>query len=180
MRNQTAPRINVMVAEHCYCHIEHLPSSPQPLPAHQLRCASPIAAVGRVQKPPWEPRGCCFKKKENIGKFHQRIQVIKRTSSKNCMNQKMWMPQWCIARLCTRCVPSGNPLQLTQGFLPLHLKVRLSGKRAVLQVFTSGSWRTVCSDDWKAEYGNTTCKHLGFSRYECKTEETLRDILNKL
>ncbi|OXB79543.1 UNVERIFIED_CONTAM: hypothetical protein H355_000359 [Colinus virginianus] len=41
--------------------------------------------------------------------------------------------------------------------------VRLSGKRAVLQVFTSGSWRTVCSDDWKAEYGNTTCKHLGFS-----------------
>ncbi|POI35587.1 hypothetical protein CIB84_000662, partial [Bambusicola thoracicus] len=43
--------------------------------------------------------------------------------------------------------------------------VRLSGKRAVLQVFTSGSWRTVCSDDWKAEYGNTTCKHLGFSSY---------------
>ncbi|XP_074938047.1 transmembrane protease serine 3 [Phalacrocorax aristotelis] len=43
--------------------------------------------------------------------------------------------------------------------------VRLSGKKAVLQVFTSGSWRTVCSDDWKAEYGNTTCKHLGFSSY---------------
>ncbi|XP_037997621.1 transmembrane protease serine 3 [Motacilla alba alba] len=43
--------------------------------------------------------------------------------------------------------------------------VRLSGKRAVLQVFTFGSWRTVCSDDWRAEYGNTTCKHLGFSSY---------------
>ncbi|KAJ7400599.1 transmembrane protease serine 3 [Pitangus sulphuratus] len=43
--------------------------------------------------------------------------------------------------------------------------VRLSGKKAVLQVFTSGSWRTVCSDDWRAEYGNTTCKHLGFSSY---------------
>lgn len=124
--------------------------------------------------------GAVVLKKENIGKFHRRIQVIKRTSSKNCINQEMWMPQWCVARLCTCCVPSGNPLQLTQGFLPLHLKVRLSGKRAVLQVFTSGSWRTVCSDDWKAEYGNTTCKHLGFSRYECKTEETLPDILNKL
>ncbi|KAJ7420047.1 transmembrane protease serine 3 [Willisornis vidua] len=43
--------------------------------------------------------------------------------------------------------------------------VRLSGKKAVLQVFTFGSWRTVCSDDWRAEYGNTTCKHLGFSSY---------------
>uniref|UniRef100_A0A8C3VJN7 Transmembrane serine protease 3 n=1 Tax=Catharus ustulatus TaxID=91951 RepID=A0A8C3VJN7_CATUS len=43
--------------------------------------------------------------------------------------------------------------------------VRLSGRRAVLQVFTFGSWRTVCSDDWRAEYGNTTCKHLGFSSY---------------
>ncbi|PKU36735.1 transmembrane protease serine 3 [Limosa lapponica baueri] len=58
--------------------------------------------------------------------------------------------------------------------------VRLSGKKAVLQVFTSGSWRTVCSDDWKAEYGNTTCKHLGFSRYEHVMEETLFGILNKL
>lgn len=69
----------------------------------------------------------------------------------------------------TACCPNGS-LHLTQVFLPLNLKVRLSGKRAVLQMFTSGSWRTVCSDDWKAEYGNTTCKHLGFSRYECKTE----------
>jgi len=56
----------------------------------------------------------------------------------------------------------------------------LSGKKAVLQVFTSGSWRTVCSDDWKEEYGNTTCKHLGFSRYEHKMEETLLGILNKI
>uniref|UniRef100_A0A8D0HCL6 Transmembrane serine protease 3 n=1 Tax=Sphenodon punctatus TaxID=8508 RepID=A0A8D0HCL6_SPHPU len=43
--------------------------------------------------------------------------------------------------------------------------VRLSGKKAVLQVFTLGAWRTVCSDDWKAGYGNITCKHLGFSSY---------------
>ncbi|XP_075776401.1 transmembrane protease serine 3 [Pelodiscus sinensis] len=43
--------------------------------------------------------------------------------------------------------------------------VRLSGKKAVLQVFTFGSWRTVCSDDWKEEKGNATCKRLGFSSY---------------
>ncbi|RMC06190.1 hypothetical protein DUI87_15620 [Hirundo rustica rustica] len=58
-----------------------------------------------------------------------------------------------------------NLSELTESFLVLNLKVRLSGKRAVLQVFTFGSWRTVCSDDWRAEYGNTTCKHLGFSSY---------------
>ncbi|XP_050792593.1 transmembrane protease serine 3 isoform X2 [Gopherus flavomarginatus] len=43
--------------------------------------------------------------------------------------------------------------------------VRLSGKKAVLQVFTFGSWRTVCSDDWNDENGNATCKRLGFSSY---------------
>uniref|UniRef100_A0A8C6Y0T1 Transmembrane serine protease 3 n=1 Tax=Naja naja TaxID=35670 RepID=A0A8C6Y0T1_NAJNA len=43
--------------------------------------------------------------------------------------------------------------------------VRLSGKRAVLQVFSFGTWRTVCSDGWKENYGNVTCKYLGFSRY---------------
>ncbi|XP_029435069.1 transmembrane protease serine 3 [Rhinatrema bivittatum] len=43
--------------------------------------------------------------------------------------------------------------------------VRLSGKNAVLQVFTSGSWRTVCSEDWKVLYGNMTCKQLGFPSY---------------
>ncbi|ETE59393.1 Transmembrane protease serine 3, partial [Ophiophagus hannah] len=45
--------------------------------------------------------------------------------------------------------------------------VRLSGKRAVLQVFSLGTWRTVCSDGWKENYGNVTCKYLGFSREEC-------------
>ncbi|XP_014380804.1 transmembrane protease serine 3 [Alligator sinensis] len=43
--------------------------------------------------------------------------------------------------------------------------VRLSGREGGLQVFTSGFWRTVCSDDWKEAYGNATCKHLGFSSY---------------
>lgn len=104
---------------------------------------------------------------------------MKKTSSKNLTSEEMWMPQWCMTLLCTCCVPGGYSSQLTRVFL-LNLKVRLSGKKAVLQVFTSGSWRTVCSDDWKAEYGNTTCKHLGFSRYEHKMEETLFGILNKL
>uniref|UniRef100_A0A670YW96 Transmembrane serine protease 3 n=1 Tax=Pseudonaja textilis TaxID=8673 RepID=A0A670YW96_PSETE len=43
--------------------------------------------------------------------------------------------------------------------------VRLSGKRAVLQVFSFGTWRTVCSNGWKENYGNVTCKYLGFSSF---------------
>ncbi|KAM4796682.1 transmembrane protease serine 3 [Rhinophrynus dorsalis] len=43
--------------------------------------------------------------------------------------------------------------------------VRLSGKNSVLQAYAAGSWKTVCSDDWKAVYGNITCKQLGFSSY---------------
>uniref|UniRef100_A0ABM5FVB4 Transmembrane protease serine 3 n=1 Tax=Pogona vitticeps TaxID=103695 RepID=A0ABM5FVB4_9SAUR len=43
--------------------------------------------------------------------------------------------------------------------------VRLSGKEAVLQVFSFGTWRTMCSDDWKAGYGSVTCKYLGFSSF---------------
>ncbi|KAK9402075.1 Tmprss3: Transmembrane protease serine 3, partial [Crotalus adamanteus] len=43
--------------------------------------------------------------------------------------------------------------------------VRLSGKRAVLQVFSFGTWRTVCSDGWKDNYGNVSCKYLGFSSF---------------
>nr|XP_033798819.1 transmembrane protease serine 3 [Geotrypetes seraphini] len=43
--------------------------------------------------------------------------------------------------------------------------VRLSGQNSVLQVFTSSSWRTVCSDNWKVIYGKMTCKQLGFPSY---------------
>ncbi|KAE8621341.1 hypothetical protein XENTR_v10004777 [Xenopus tropicalis] len=42
---------------------------------------------------------------------------------------------------------------------------RLSGRNSVLQAYTAGSWRTVCSDEWKGLYGNLTCKQLGFSSY---------------
>uniref|UniRef100_A0A8C3T8A9 Transmembrane serine protease 3 n=1 Tax=Chelydra serpentina TaxID=8475 RepID=A0A8C3T8A9_CHESE len=52
-----------------------------------------------------------------------------------------------------------------QSYVPTTMSCfRLSGKKAVLQVFTFGSWRTVCSDDWNNENGNATCKRLGFSR----------------
>ncbi|KAJ1112840.1 hypothetical protein NDU88_001101 [Pleurodeles waltl] len=54
--------------------------------------------------------------------------------------------------------------------------VRLSGSNAVLQVFTSGSWRTVCSDDWKALYGNMTCKQLGYASYVRSTSITVGAI----
>ncbi|XP_044297664.1 transmembrane protease serine 3 [Varanus komodoensis] len=48
--------------------------------------------------------------------------------------------------------------------------VRLSGKKAVLQVFSFGSWRTVCSDGWKDNYGSVTCKYLGFSSFESSAD----------
>ncbi|XP_053310254.1 transmembrane protease serine 3 [Spea bombifrons] len=51
--------------------------------------------------------------------------------------------------------------------------VRLSGKNAVLQAYTGGSWRTVCSDDWNAYYGNFTCKQLGFSSYVASSSVAL-------
>ncbi|XP_043931327.1 transmembrane protease serine 3-like [Protopterus annectens] len=43
--------------------------------------------------------------------------------------------------------------------------VRLSGKNSVLQVFSSGSWRTVCYEDWSETSGRAACKQLGYSRY---------------
>ncbi|XP_038616447.1 transmembrane protease serine 3 [Tachyglossus aculeatus] len=42
---------------------------------------------------------------------------------------------------------------------------RVSGRNAVLQVFVTGSWRTVCSENWKDHYGNVACSQLGFSSY---------------
>ncbi|XP_053241219.1 transmembrane protease serine 3 [Podarcis raffonei] len=43
--------------------------------------------------------------------------------------------------------------------------VRLSGKKAVLQVFAYGAWRTVCSENWQETYGRVTCKYLGISSF---------------
>ncbi|XP_063806594.1 transmembrane protease serine 3 isoform X3 [Pseudophryne corroboree] len=43
--------------------------------------------------------------------------------------------------------------------------VRMSGRNGVLQAYMTGSWRTLCSDGWKAVYGNLTCKQLGFSSF---------------
>ncbi|KAF5927464.1 hypothetical protein HPG69_016102 [Diceros bicornis minor] len=43
--------------------------------------------------------------------------------------------------------------------------VRVSGRNAVLQVFTAAAWRTVCSDDWKGHHANVACAQLGFPSY---------------
>ncbi|KAM6934114.1 transmembrane protease serine 3 [Xenentodon cancila] len=43
--------------------------------------------------------------------------------------------------------------------------VRLSGRKAVLQVQKQGEWRTVCSEDWNNRLGVSACKQLGYSRY---------------
>uniref|UniRef100_A0A3P8XFF7 Transmembrane serine protease 3a n=1 Tax=Esox lucius TaxID=8010 RepID=A0A3P8XFF7_ESOLU len=43
--------------------------------------------------------------------------------------------------------------------------VRLSGKSSVLQVFSEGLWRTVCSEDWNHALGFSACHQLGYSSY---------------
>ncbi|XP_060053115.1 transmembrane protease serine 3 [Erinaceus europaeus] len=43
--------------------------------------------------------------------------------------------------------------------------VRVSGQRAVLQVFTAAAWRTLCSEDWEDQYGSIACAQLGYSSY---------------
>uniref|UniRef100_A0A8C8XRZ1 Transmembrane serine protease 3 n=1 Tax=Panthera leo TaxID=9689 RepID=A0A8C8XRZ1_PANLE len=43
--------------------------------------------------------------------------------------------------------------------------VRVSGRNAVLQVFTAAAWRTVCSDDWRGHHANVACAQLGFPSY---------------
>ncbi|XP_053561129.1 transmembrane protease serine 3 [Bombina bombina] len=57
--------------------------------------------------------------------------------------------------------------------------VRLSGKNAVLQAYSAGTWRTVCSDDWKAYYGNLTCKQLGFSSYVSSSDLSMDEVEEK-
>ncbi|XP_019910252.2 transmembrane protease serine 3 [Esox lucius] len=65
------------------------------------------------------------------------------------------------------CIPYSRCLCLCFCHL-LHLtvsKVRLSGKSSVLQVFSEGLWRTVCSEDWNHALGFSACHQLGYSSY---------------
>uniref|UniRef100_A0A671M6L6 Transmembrane serine protease 3b n=1 Tax=Sinocyclocheilus anshuiensis TaxID=1608454 RepID=A0A671M6L6_9TELE len=57
-----------------------------------------------------------------------------------------------------------NPQNLTVTSLSLSLSVRVSGKSSVLQVFSRGSWRTVCSEGWDSHLGSVACRQLGYSR----------------
>nr|XP_015219034.1 PREDICTED: transmembrane protease serine 3 [Lepisosteus oculatus] len=43
--------------------------------------------------------------------------------------------------------------------------VRLSGKNSVLQIYSGGSWKTVCSEDWRDAFGSTACRQLGYTKY---------------
>ncbi|XP_063049182.1 transmembrane protease serine 3 [Engraulis encrasicolus] len=41
--------------------------------------------------------------------------------------------------------------------------VRVAGRKRVLQVFSSGVWRSVCADGWKSELTRHACYQLGYS-----------------
>ncbi|XP_067298743.1 transmembrane protease serine 3 [Pseudorasbora parva] len=43
--------------------------------------------------------------------------------------------------------------------------VRVSGRSSVLQVFSKGSWRTVCSEGWHSQLGSLACRQLGYNSY---------------
>ncbi|KAJ8012691.1 hypothetical protein DPEC_G00045520 [Dallia pectoralis] len=43
--------------------------------------------------------------------------------------------------------------------------VRLSGRSSVLQVYSEGVWRTVCSEDWNHALGFSACQQLGYTSY---------------
>lgn len=44
-------------------------------------------------------------------------------------------------------------------------QVRLSGRSPVLQINSTGVWKTVCSANWDHTLGYSACKQLGYSRY---------------
>lgn len=50
--------------------------------------------------------------------------------------------------------------------LSVSLSVRVSGRSSVLQVFSWGSWRTVCAEGWDSHLGSVACRQLGYNRYK--------------
>ncbi|KAF7251172.1 Transmembrane protease serine 3 [Varanus komodoensis] len=85
-------------------------------------------------------------------------------------NEEIPVPQ-CHVLIPLRLLPLILALLVTVIIaVAIGLGVRLSGKKAVLQVFSFGSWRTVCSDGWKDNYGSVTCKYLGFSSFESSAD----------
>ncbi|XP_049484463.1 transmembrane protease serine 3 [Panthera uncia] len=58
--------------------------------------------------------------------------------------------------------------------------VRVSGRNAVLQVFTAAAWRTVCSDDWRGHHANVACAQLGFPSLEASISGDLPELSTSL
>uniref|UniRef100_A0A8C1VEQ9 Transmembrane serine protease 3b n=1 Tax=Cyprinus carpio TaxID=7962 RepID=A0A8C1VEQ9_CYPCA len=54
--------------------------------------------------------------------------------------------------------------------------VRVSGRSSVLQVFSRGSWRTVCSEGWDSHLGSVACRQLGYNSYVSSTDVPISSI----
>lgn len=61
---------------------------------------------------------------------------------------------------------------LTEPHVSLSVSVRVSGRSSVLQVFSRGSWRTVCSEGWDSHLGSLACRQLGYNRYKKNYNES--------
>ncbi|XP_060688812.1 transmembrane protease serine 3 [Hemiscyllium ocellatum] len=58
--------------------------------------------------------------------------------------------------------------------------VRVSGKSSVVQIYSGGTWRTVCWDGWNAVHGTAACMQLGYSSYINSTELPIASIEEQL
>ncbi|XP_052401041.1 transmembrane protease serine 3 [Carassius gibelio] len=54
--------------------------------------------------------------------------------------------------------------------------VRVSGRSSVLQVFSRGSWRTVCSEGWGSHLGSVACRQLGYNSFVSTTDVPVSSI----
>ncbi|KAK9981371.1 hypothetical protein ABG768_000911 [Culter alburnus] len=54
--------------------------------------------------------------------------------------------------------------------------VRVSGRSSVLQVFSRGSWGTVCSEGWDSHLGSLACRQLGYNSYVNSTAIPISSI----
>ncbi|KAK2909182.1 hypothetical protein Q8A67_005019 [Cirrhinus molitorella] len=54
--------------------------------------------------------------------------------------------------------------------------VRVSGRSSVLQVFSKGSWRTVCSEGWDSHLGSVACRQLGYNSFVSSTDVPISSI----
>lgn len=85
--------------------------------------------------------------------------------------------KWNTIYFDTNFVPMSKSFTIVKPdpILSVSLSVRVSGRSSVLQVFSRGSWRTVCSEAWDSHLGSVACRQLGYNRYK-QLQCTIRQL----